>query len=477
MFALAIWDETRQELFLARDRLGIKPLYYSWDGSTFLFASQLKAILQVPTVRRDLDPCALDDYLTYTYIPAPKTIFQGIRKLLPGHSLTVAATGLAHHAYWDLVMAPREPTSERDCAAELRDVLRQSVGRHLVSDVPVGAFLSGGVDSSSVVALMSETDGAPVATNSLGFSEPDFDELPFARLVAHRFQTRARELVLEPDAAMSIDALIPCFDEPFADSSMVPTFHLSRLARERSTVVLTGDGGDEQFAGYTRFVEFQREAMAGPGFAERSYFERRTWVTAGMKARLYRDWLKRALAGYDPFSVLEAYFSRARHWDPLSRIQYVETKTYLADDILTKVDRASMAHGLEARVPLLDQAVVEYAAGIPPRCKVRDGSGKYIFKNAVADLVPPEILTRPKMGFSMPLADWLRGPLRDLVEERALSDHGVLADLFDIGAARSWWEEHRRGTRDYNRFFWSLVVFEAWARRFLNGSDPPETHE
>ena len=468
MFALAIWDDTRQELFLARDRLGIKPLYYAWDGSTFLFASELKAILQVPTVRRDLDPCALDDYLTYNYIPAPKTIFRDIRKLLPGHSLSVTSAGLDERVYWDLVMEPSAPRSQRTCAAELRDLLRQTVALYLVSDVSVGAFLSGGVDSSTVVALMSEAQSEPVATNSIGFAEADFDELAFARLVAQRFQTRARELVLGPCAVKIVDALVSSFDEPFADSSMVPTYHLSRLARERSTVCLSGDGGDEQFAGYTRFAEFQQDAAAHPFSAERAYFDRRTWITAEMKALLYRDGLKRALSGYDPFSVLRTYFDRARKWDPLSRIQYVETKTYLADDLLAKVDRASMTHGLEVRVPLLDSKVVEYAAGIPPAWKVRDGKGKYILKQAFRDVLPSEVLSRPKKGFSLPLAHWLRGPLRCLVEGRVLREDGVLTTLFDIGRVRGWWEEHRRGARDYNRFFWALILLEAWARRFLD---------
>ncbi len=468
MFAFAIWDGTRRELFLARDRMGIKPLYYFWDGRKFLFGSEIKAILQDAAVRRDIDPLALDDFFTFNYIPAPKSIFRGIRKLLPAHTLRVSASGLIEREYWDLVFEPHDARDEAAYAAGLRDQLRESVRLHLASDVPVGVFLSGGVDSSTLTVTMADLVTGPVDTVSIGFDAADFNELPYARAVTHRCAARARERVLRPDAARMLDMLTWYYDEPFADSSMVPTYHLSQLAREHVTVCLAGDGGDEMFAGYARFFDFQQRALDDPAAAERHFFRRKTSMNPNMRERLYGAWLKDALRDYDPFSVFQVHFDRTRRWDPLSRIQYVEAKTYLTGDLLTKVDRASMAHGLEVRVPFLDHQLMEYAARLPAGYQLRDGVNKYILKQAFRDRLPAEVLTRPKMGFAMPLAAWLQRELKDLVEQRIFASDGLLTEWFDLRPARAWWAEHQTGLRDYNRLFWCLLVLESWTRRFLS---------
>jgi asparagine synthase (glutamine-hydrolysing) len=505
MFAFAIWDETARRLFLARDRVGIKPLYYYWDGKTFLFASEMKAILQYPRVGRDLDPLALDDYFTYLYIPAPKTIFQRIRKLLPGHTLTVSERGVVEQEYWDLTFAPRADMQEDECAAGLAEKLREAVALHLMSDVPLGAFLSGGIDSSAVVSMMAGLLPQPVTTASVGFREAAFDELPYARLVAQRFRTKSYEKIVEAHTARILDTLVWHCDEPFADSSMVPTYYVSQVAREQVTVCLSGDGGDENFAGYRRYrfdvLENRLRSVMPAGIRcpvcrtlgrvypkadwlpqifraktlltnlslspEEAYYHSMRWFTPEMKRRLYRDPLQKAVADYDPFTVMKAYFDRARGWEPLSRIQYVDIKTYLVDDILTKVDRASMAHALEVRVPFLVHEVMEYAASIPARFKLHRGEGKYILKQALRESLPAEILTRGKMGFSLPLSQWLRGDLKRLFEERVLSKDAFVGSLCDITPIRQWWAQHQRGTRDYSPHLWALLVLDCWGGRFL----------
>jgi asparagine synthase (glutamine-hydrolysing) len=505
MFAFAIWDGRRQQVFLARDRLGIKPLYYYWDGRSFLFASEIKAILQHPIVQQTLDPLALDDYLTYLYIPAPKTIFQAIRKLRPGYTLTVTAAGLQEKEYWDIVFEPKVNLSEADYVSGLLEKLQESVGIHLMSEVPLGAFLSGGMDSSAVVGMMANLMDQPVNTASIGFHEAAFDELPYARLVAQRFHTQAYEKTVEANAAKILDRLVWHFDEPFADSSMVPTYYVSQVARERVTVCLSGDGGDENFAGYRRYrfdlLENRIRAMLpgalrSPLFGilariypkadwlprvfrakamltnlalspEQGYFRSVSRFPLTMRQQLYTESLKKAVGDYEPFSVMQTYFDRTHGWDPLSRIQYIDIKTFLVDDILTKVDRASMAHSLEVRVPLLDHELMEYAAGIPSRYKLKRHEAKYIFKKALERIVPADILSRPKMGFSVPLAQWFRGDLKGLFEERVFSKDAFLGDLFDRAPIRRWWAQHQRGIRDYSHHLWALLVLECWGERFM----------
>ena len=508
MFAFAIWDAAKQELFLARDRVGIKPLYYRWDGSTFAFGSEIKSILAHPDVPRAIDPLALDDYLTYLYVPAPRTIFKGIRKLHAGHTLTVTRSGPREpREYWDLKFAPSEALSEDEAAGRLLEKLRESVQAHLESEVPLGAFLSGGIDSSAVVGLMAGLMDRPVNTASIGFRDEAFDELPYAREVAARFRTASYEKTVDASAANILDRLAWHYDEPFADSSMVPTYYVSQVARERVTVCLSGDGGDENFAGYrryrfevweNRFRSAVPRALRRPVFGalgaaypkldwlprvfrakttlqnlaldpERGYFHTMSWLSPEKKRSLYREPLRRELADYDSFSVMDRYFARTEGWDPLSRVQYVDIKTFLVDDILTKVDRASMAHSLEVRVPLLDHEVMEFAASLPPALKLRGGTGKYVLKKAVRNLLPPETLTRTKMGFSVPLARWLRGELRPLFQERMFAPDAFVRELFDPAPIRTWWDRHQSGVSDYSPELWSLLMLETWGRRFLRG--------
>ena len=504
MFAYAIWDEAARALFLARDRLGIKPLYYAWDGRTLRFGSEIKAILQDASFRPTFDPLALDEYLTYLYVPAPRSIYREVRKLRPGHSLAVTARGLEEREYWDLAIRPRSARSEEEVVEGLRAALEDAVGSHLMSEVPLGAFLSGGIDSSAVVGTMARLTDRPVQTASIGFREDDYDELPVARRVAAAFGADAYERVVEAHAADILEKLAWHYDEPFADSSMVPTYYVSQVARERVIVCLSGDGGDENFAGYrrmrfdylenrirSRIPRWVRRGVLAPVAAaypkadrlpqvfrgktlltnltltpERAYHNTMRWFTPAMKARLYRPSLRAAVGDHDAFQVQEEFFRRSEGWHPLSRIQYVDFKTYLPDDILAKVDRASMAHSLEVRVPLLDHQFVEHVAGIPADLKLRNGSGKYIFKRALQGLVPDEVLTRRKMGFSVPLDLWFRGELRAPFEERVLAPGSFTESLFEPGAVRSLWDEHQKGIRDRSYPLWALLTLEHWGRRF-----------
>lgn len=504
MFAYAIWDEPARTLFLARDRLGIKPLYYAWDGTTLRFGSEIKALLEDPAFRPTLDPLALDEYLTYLYVPAPRSIFREVRKLRPGHTLTATVRGIEDREYWDLAIRPGPRRSEEEEIEALRAALTDSVACHLMSEVPLGAFLSGGIDSSAVVGTMARLSDSPVRTESIGFREDAYDELPSARQVARAFGADARERIVEAHAADILDELAWHYDEPFADSSMVPTWYVSKAARERVTVCLSGDGGDENFAGYrrmrfdylenrirSRLPRWVRRGVLAPVAAaypkadrlpqvfrgktlltnltlspERAYHNTMRWFTPAMKARLYRPALRAAVGEHDAFGVQEEFFRRSEGWHPLSRIQYVDFKTYLPDDILAKVDRASMAHSLEVRVPLLDHRFVEHAATIPADLKIRNGTGKYIFKRALEGLVPADVLARRKMGFSVPLDLWFRGELRAPFEQRVLGAGSFTESLFEPGAVRSLWDEHQKGIRDRSYPLWALLTLEHWGRRF-----------
>ncbi|MGH7680496.1 MAG: asparagine synthase (glutamine-hydrolyzing) [Candidatus Eiseniibacteriota bacterium] len=507
MFALAIWDAPAKRLFLARDRVGIKPLYYFWNGRVLLFGSEIKAILEHPAATRTLDPLAIDEFLSFTYVPAPRSIFKDIRKLRPGYTLSVGPDGLKEREYWDLRFEPDESLSESDWSERLIEVLRESVAVHLMSEVPLGAFLSGGIDSTAVVGLMAGLMDKPVSTASIGFKAAGFDELPYARIAAQRFHTDAYEKIVEADAAKILDTLMWHYDEPFADSSMIPTYYVSGVARERVTVCLSGDGGDENFAGYRRyrFDTFEnrvrdvvpaavRRALFGsigrvypkadwlPRYfraktlmtnlslgPEEAYYRSVSFFGRQMKKPLYGSWLRESVGDHDPFSVLKTYFDRAKGWDPLSRIQYVDIKTYLVDDILTKVDRASMAHSLEVRVPILDHQVMEFAARIPARLQLKGGEGKYILKRALRDVLPEEIMNRPKMGFAIPITGWFRRELRSMFEERVFAPDAFLREIMDVDVIRSWWGHHQSGRRDYATQLYTLLVLECWGKRFLAG--------
>jgi asparagine synthase (glutamine-hydrolysing) len=503
MFAFAIWDERRRRMLLARDRVGKKPLYYAARDGRFVFGSELKAILEDPHLPRALDAEALADYFSFQYIPAPKTIFRDVRKLRAGHYLVVTPQGVREQQYWDIDFSRAEERSEEEWSELLMDALREAVGARLVSEVPLGAFLSGGVDSSAVVALMSEITRRPVVTASIGFTAEKYSEAEDARRFADSVGADHHERIVEPDAVSVIEKLAWHYDEPFADASAVPTYYVSQMARVFVTVALSGDGGDENFIGYRRYlfdVAENRVRALLPAALRRPLFgglaavyPRADWLPQPLRAKAtlrnlsldpaaaYFNSVYGAMAderagllggdliaqfnGYDPFDLFRYHFDRARTEDPLARVQYVDIKTYLTDDILTKVDRASMAVSLEVRSPLLDHRLMELAARMPSSVKLRGREGKYIFKRAVSRLLPQEILTRRKQGFVLPLAAWLRNELRP-VAESALFDASAQDDLLNQATVARLWQQHQSRLRDHTRPLWAVLMFRLWQRKF-----------
>lgn len=501
MFAFALWDARAQRLVLARDRLGIKPLYYWRRGERVAFASELKSLLQLPEVPREPDPEALDLYLTYGYVPSPRTAFRGIRKLPPGHVLVLDRSGLWVERYWDFVPAERPSESLPAYVDELRERLRSAVRSHLVSDVPVGAFLSGGLDSSTVVAMMSLEGGHPVRTFSIGFREGRFDELPYARMVAERYATEHRELVVEPEAAGQLPELLAHFDEPFGDSSAIPTYLVSELARGHVTVVLTGDGGDEVFCGYewqrryellkplyrlpeavrARALGLARFVPAGPWrqrltglLADVSlspaegYLRRMTLFDASRRRELYHEDLHRALDGHDSLEALRAWLEALPDADFRNRMLYADTHFYCPEDCLAKVDRMTMAWSLEARVPLLDHELVEFMATVPPQWKLRGLTSKYLLRRAVGDLLPPALLRKRKQGFSVPVGPWLRGPLHQWARDLLLDARATGRGWLRADAVRRLLDEHRQGRADHGHRLYALLGLEVWARQYMD---------
>ena len=503
MFSIAIWDDRKKKLILARDRVGKKPLYYYHDGSKLLFASEIKAILQVPGISRDIDIEALSDYFSFLYVPAPKSIFKRIRKILPGHFLVASADGVRETKYWDLSFAKTEELTEEKWCEKLSEALHEAVKIRLMSEVPLGAFLSGGVDSSSVVAMMQKTIGSPVITSSIGFEEKEFNELPYARSVSSYFGTDHHEQMVRPDAVAVLQKLVWHYDEPFADSSAVPTYYVSKVARQHVTVALSGDGGDENFAGYRRYYFDQREnyirgwlpaGIRQPVFgALASLYPKADWAPrifrgkatfqnlarcpieayfrsvaacqSELKGELLHGDIQRQLADYDSVNVLREYYNKADTDDLLSKVQYVDIKTYLTDDILAKVDRASMAVSLEVRAPILDHKFMELAARIPSTLKLRGLNGKYIFKKMLEQRLPQAIVRRPKMGFAVPLARWFRGELRDMAYDVIVGSKAD--DLLQPNTVARIWAEHQGGFRDRSTELWTLLMFRLWQRQFL----------
>jgi asparagine synthase (glutamine-hydrolysing) len=507
MFAFAVWDRARRTLFLARDRLGIKPLYYAeLPGGCWIFASELKALLEDPDLPRKLDPRAVEEYFTLGYVPDPHTILQGVAKLPPAHTLTLGETsGRAEpESYWDITMWGKAPISDSGGVEELLlDRLDESVRSHLVADVPLGAFLSGGIDSSAVVSSMVGVEGAAVRTCSIAFGEDDFDESRFARGIAQQFQTDHREEVADSQSFHLLDDLVEAYDEPFCDSSVLPTYLLCRLARRHVKVALSGDGGDETLAGYHRYRNFLtavrlHRALPGPlrapilGLA--GVLARAPGLSAKMARRakalgqfggslpesylwlvgisdpqerrvLYSDAFRRELQGYQSLELLQHHYANAPTDDPLSRVQYVDLKTYLPGDILTKVDRASMAHSLEVRVPLLDHQWVEWTASLPPGLKLKDGVGKHVFRRALRSRLSEDVLWRRKKGFSAPVSAWLRGPLREAMRSRLLGPGPGRTDILSPEGVQRLVHDHLAGRADHGSILWALLMFQAsWER-------------
>lgn len=507
MFAFAIWDRNTKQLFIARDRLGIKPLYYAeLEDGQFIFASELKALLIHPLFKRELDPEAVEDYFAFGYIPEPRTIFQNAKKLAPGHTLTICRgqSVPSPREYWDIPFDPVNTGDEIDIQHELVERLREAVNIRLVAEVPLGAFLSGGVDSSAIVALMAQLNkDKPVNTCSIGFSDPKYNETDFAQMVAERYKTNHYLEQVDPDDFNLIDTLAGLYDEPYADSSAIPTYRVCELAKKRVTVALSGDGGDENFAGYRRHRWHMNEEIIrgripqffrGPIFgALGKLYPKMDWAPKIFRAKstfqalakssvsaymhsmsivyddlrkpLFSKGLKTRLNGYHAEEVFKYHLNRAPTDHPLSLIQYLDMKTYLPGDILTKVDRASMAHALEVRVPILDHKFVEWVSGLPPDLKLKDREGKYIFKKSLEPHVPNDVLYRPKMGFAVPLASWFRGPLRERVQNSLASERLADTGLFNMTFIQKLVDDHQSGVREHSAALWSLLMFESFLRK------------
>jgi len=506
MFAFAIWDQKNRKLLLARDRLGIKPLYYFIDNERCIFGSEMKSILQCPDVPREVNPQALDDYLTFLCVPAPKTIFRDVKKLLPGCILICTPDRISVKQYWDVDFSDVSDLTENDYIEQIYHILQDSVKCRLMSEVPLGAFLSGGIDSSAIVGIMSNLLENPVTTSSIGFREKTYSELNYAKIVASHFKTEHHEHIVTPDASEILPKLIWHLDEPFADASAIPTYYVSQTARQHVTVALSGDGGDEMFAGYRRYyydslenycrqvipTELRRyiigtiakiypkadwlpQPLRAKTFLtnvsmspERGFFNSRSTCEYQLRQKLYTPDFKRKLDNYDSFNVLEHHFQKANTDDALSKVQYVDIKTYLVDDILTKVDRMSMAHSLEVRVPLLDHNLVEYVATIPSNLKLKGKQSKYIFKNILRNLLPEEILLRKKMGFTVPIGNWLKNDLKPMAEELLLNGRMSNRGYFEAGMIKKMWEQHQRGIKNYESPLWCLLILEMWNRIFID---------
>ena len=499
MFGLAIWDTTSRTLLVARDRIGIKPMYYATVNGRFYFGSELKSLLEAPDLPRDLDAGALDHYLSFLYTPRDGSIFKSVRKLPPGHLLTWNDGRIAIEQFWQMPAAETFKGSEEEAIEQLRAVLGDAVRSHMISDVPLGAFLSGGVDSSLVVGLMSEVSSARVKTFSIGFDEPAFDELEHARRVAHHFGTEHHELVVKPDGVGILDQLIAHFDEPFADSSAIPTWYVSEMARRHVTVVLSGDGGDELFGGYERYlphprvVAFDRyspralrrvAAIAAAGLPhgvrgknflrhvgrneQGRYLDAIRFFGADEKPALLTREVQQAMDGPDPETRLARHFERFAGLPWPSQMMRFDAETYLPEDVLTKVDRMSMAHSIESRVPLLDNEVIAFASALPAALKIKNGRRKHILKEVAATLVPRDILDRKKQGFGVPLGSWFRGNLRELFADTLLSPRSLQRGYFQPAFVRRIVDEHLAGTRDHTLRLWQLVVFEKWQQQYVN---------
>ena len=504
MFALAIWDAPAQRLVLARDRVGKKPLFYRVEEGGLTFASELKAL--VVDARPDIDPVSLHHYLTFQYVPSPRTIFKQIYKLLPGHVLVYERGKATSHAYWTLQYGARNPgRSEQDYLEEFQSLWREAVQLRLISDVPLGAFLSGGLDSSSVVATMSRLQSRPVRTFSIGFKDDAYNELPHAREVARHCGTDHHEFVVEPSAVDILQTLVHVYDEPFADSSAIPTYYVSKLSREFVTVVLNGDGGDELFAGYPRY----QFAQAGPvatqgipsairrGLARRvarisprwrgtermrrglerlaepvtsAYFNRICYFSTAEKELLYQDDFHETVCAHDSYDLMLSWFGEAKAATLLDQLLAVDTRSYLPDDLLVKVDRATMAHGLEARSPFLDHKLVEFAAALPDRLKVRAGMSKYLLKTAMRGVLPDRIIDRQKQGFGVPIDRWFREDCREFVRDTLLSSRSLARGYFKPERITELVDRHQEGAGSYGYRLYALVMLELWHQAYQDGA-------
>jgi len=506
MFAFAIWDANRKTLFLARDRLGIKPLFYAETRTgQFIFGSELKSITAHPELSRQVDPRSIEDYFTLGYVPEPRTIYEHAFKLSPGHTLTVEfeTKQLQLRQYWDVPTREINPMSADDACARLLELMTEAVDIRQISEVPLGAFLSGGVDSSSVVAIMANGRDTPVTTCSMAFDEPQYNEADFARSVAERYGTNHHEEEVSAKDFDLLDELGRIYDEPYADSSAIPTYRVCELARRHVTVALSGDGGDEVLAGYRRYrwhmneetvrrrlpssireplfgalaavypkadwaPRFLRAKTTLQGLSRNSvdaYLHSVSLIRPPQRAALFSDDLRRQLQGYRSSEVFATHAANYQGDDPLKLIQYLDLKTYLVGDILTKVDRASMAHSLEVRVPLLDHRFLEWAMTIPSNLNLHRGEGKYILKKAMEPLLPSDVLYRTKMGFSVPISEWFRTTLKERIREVATSEAMLESGYFNMEHIAWMVDQHQRGLAEFGTPLWTLLMFDGFLRR------------
>lgn len=501
MFAFALWDRERRRLFAARDRLGKKPFYYAASPTRFLFASELKALLEAPDLSRDVNPAALHEFLSRSVVGGSRTIYRAVRALPPAHRLVWEEGKLAVERYWSLRFEPENPArSEASYLEELDSLLRESVRRRMISDVPLGAFLSGGLDSSVVVALMASLSSRPVKTFTIGFDEEGYSEIEDARVVARHLGTDHTEHVVKPDAIAILRDLAWHYDEPFGDSSMIPTFYVCQMARREATVALSGDGGDEVFAGYTRYQRAlqNRRWSRIPGWIRRGIVGP---VAAALPMEAPGKNLLHAIAHHRPDApgyylgiypyirndLLTPEFQRAATaaWrdepagdapspppaDLVSRLQAIDTAAYLPDDILVKVDRASMAHSLEVRAPLLDYPLVEFMARVPISFKIRGGATKYLLRQWGRSVLPESVFTKKKQGFAVPKGAWFQRELRGVARERLLDPRALARGIVRPDRVAAILRAHESGARDYSDWIWCLLVLEEWHRTFLD----PET--
>ncbi len=519
MFAFALFDRQQQTFFMARDRMGVKPMHYALLGDgTLLFGSELKSLMAYRAsggheLRRDIDPLALEDYFALGYVPEPRTIFKGALKLSPGHTLTIRrGQPIAEpRRYWDLRFTLDNPIGEADAADELVRRLKESVELRMIAEVPLGAFLSGGVDSSAVVQAMAGVSSEPVNTCAIAFDDPKFNESAFAQMVADRYHTRHRVETVGSDDFDLIDTLAHLYDEPYADPSAIPTYRVSQMARKHVTVALSGDGGDEAFGGYRRYrLHMMEERMrsslpAGlrkPVFgmlgrlypkadwapqalraktsfqgmardAVEAYFHSMSKVREPLRSQLYTPAFKAQLGGYSALEVFRGHAARAQTDDGLALVQYIDLHTYLVGDINTKVDRASMAHSLEVREPLMDHELVEWAATLPSSMKLKGGVGKHVLKKAMEPWLPQDLLYRPKMGFSVPLASWFRGPLRQRTRDALLQGPVLDSGCLNGDVILRLIEEHESGRSDHSTALWSLTMFDSFLRCTLGATPSP----
>jgi asparagine synthase (glutamine-hydrolysing) len=500
MFAFALYDERRRKLLIARDRMGEKPLHYAFDGRRLLFGSEIKAILAVAPELAQVDHEALRQYLYFGYVPDPATAFREIKKLPPAHLLELEDGKLQVSQYWDLPQyGTHSPGSEEECLEQLEQRLQEAVQMRLIADVPLGAFLSGGSDSSTIVALMVRCSSRPVKTFSIGFRQTDFDETPYARLVAQKFETEHHELILDPDVVSSVETLTHSLEEPFGDSSALPTYYVSCLARQHVTVALSGDAGDEIFAGYERYRVCLRDRSFVwiPDWARRFYRKHlhalipRSAPGRSLAYNISLPWQERyldeislqpvqreiALFAEDfiapateanPFDLFRAHIEKAPATDPLSNLLYLDSKTYLPADILTKVDRMSMLTSLEARAPMVDHVFLEWATGLSSEWKMRGREQKYILRKLAERVgVPKEVLNRPKKGFALPLVHWMRHELKDLILAVLLEPRTLQRGYLNPSGVRRLLDEHFRGRRNHTGRIWRLLMFELWHRNYL----------